>query len=220
MINCLKNAYGEFNATSHIGPACFAHFDLIFIHQGTVKIRMLNEHEIHLQSGQALLIYPRTHFVGHTVTPWTQCSVHHFKTDAPDYAQKNAGFEVFTAGPLPSIEQDIQRVAMLASAKQSNLIKKMQGSVMQLILFQLQIEHDTEARLEVRQSEFMPLIQWLGNNLDKPIALDDMARKAKRSPSHFRALFKSQMGIGPGSYFLSLRLNEATRLLRETLLPI
>jgi len=71
-----------------------------------------------------------------------------------------------------------------------------------------------------RETKFQALIDWLGENVGKNITLDEMAVQVNFSASHFLAIFKSELGTSPGNYFLSMRMNEAARLLRETLLPI
>lgn len=70
------------------------------------------------------------------------------------------------------------------------------------------------------QTKFHSLISWLQENLDQNISLDQMAEKMNLSTSHFRAMFRAELGTGPGNYYFSMRIHEATRLLRETSLPI
>ncbi len=219
-IHCLTSTYGEFNETNHIGPAMWPHFDLIFIHEGSVNIELLKRDEIQLRSGQAVLIYPDTPFYGYSLTPLTKCSVHHFKTDTREYSDRKQGFETFPSCPVLSLERDIRRLVELALAKPNPLVKEMRAAVMALILAQLRLGNNAEAISGPTGTEFLPLIQWLRENTDKPIKLSDMAKKTNRSPSHFRACFKAQVGTSPGVYFLNMRLDEAARLLRETLLPI
>jgi len=229
MIRCLKNAYGEFNKSQMIGPATWPHFDLIFIHKGQVLIRLMDAENVRLQSGQAILIYPDTSFRGHSVTPITKTSVHHFNI-GPDgsnppivlksFVDRKHDFETFLHHPAASLKRDIERVIKLTYENPFPLIQDMQAAIMTLIIAQLKIANGKKYPASFRETKFQPLIAWLGENLDKNITLEDMAGQTGFSASHFRAMFKSELGTGPGNYFLNMRINEAARLLRETLLPI
>ncbi len=229
MIRCLNNDYGEFNETQKIGPAKWPHFDLIFIHQGQVQIKLLESDDISLHAGQAVLIYPDTPFEGYSVTPVSRASVHHFSISPGErnppaamksFAKMRQGFETFLCQPAASVERDITRITLLAYEPPSPLIQDMQASVMRLILAQLSIANSEKYPASFRETKFQPLMAWLSENLDKNITMEDMAAQTGFSASHFRAIFRTEVGTSPGNYFLNMRMNEAARLLRETLLPI
>jgi len=229
MIQCLKNAYGEFNESQKIGPAIWPHLDLIFIHKGQVLIRLMDTEKVLLHSGQAILIYPETPFRGHSVTPVTKVSVHHFnigpdesnlRTALKSFVNRKHGFETFLHRPAASLERDITRVTKLAYESPSPLIQEMRAAVMRLVITQLMIANSEKYPASFRETKFQALIDWLGENVGKNITLDEMAVQVNFSASHFLAIFKSELGTSPGNYFLSMRMNEAARLLRETLLPI
>jgi AraC family transcriptional regulator len=46
-----------------------------------------------------------------------------------------------------------------------------------------------------------------------PVTVDELAETAGLSPSHFRRLFKEEVGMSPGRYLLQVRLEQAKRLL-------
>jgi transcriptional regulator GlxA family with amidase domain len=50
-------------------------------------------------------------------------------------------------------------------------------------------------------------------NLDQPLTVDILARRAGMCPSHFTRAFKSVFGATPGNFVENLRLNEAQRRL-------
>jgi AraC family transcriptional regulator len=56
--------------------------------------------------------------------------------------------------------------------------------------------------------------------LAEPIPLADMATVAGLSVSQFARLFKARLGVAPHQYLLQLRVDTASRLLRETSLSI
>jgi AraC family transcriptional regulator len=57
-------------------------------------------------------------------------------------------------------------------------------------------------------------------SLDQPLTLDDLARVACLSPNHLLRAFRQVFHQSPRQYLISLRLNEAQRLLRQTDLSV
>ena len=54
----------------------------------------------------------------------------------------------------------------------------------------------------------------------EPLGVKQIAQEAGMSREHFSRIFHSHMGQSPGAFLRSLRVNEATTLLRETALPL
>ncbi|MGH7989926.1 MAG: helix-turn-helix domain-containing protein, partial [Limisphaerales bacterium] len=59
-------------------------------------------------------------------------------------------------------------------------------------------------------------INYMRQNLDKPLQVPALAAQANISPSHFFALFKHRTGCAPIDYFTRLRMECACRLLDST----
>lgn len=59
-------------------------------------------------------------------------------------------------------------------------------------------------------------LEYLRQNLHRRLTLDDMARHAQLSKSHFLRLFKEQTGYSPVDYFIHLKLQHACMLLSVT----
>lgn len=59
-------------------------------------------------------------------------------------------------------------------------------------------------------------IEWLQKHFDQPITTGDLAAKAKLSSVRFSRLVKRIFHLTPGQLLSQTRLQEATRLLRET----
>ena len=60
------------------------------------------------------------------------------------------------------------------------------------------------------------ITEWMAENLAEDFNLDRLSEQAGLSRFYFNRLFKSAMGVSPSTYFITLRINEAKRLLRET----
>jgi len=60
------------------------------------------------------------------------------------------------------------------------------------------------------------ITDWMAQNVAEEFNLDRLARQAGLSKFYFNRLFKGAMGVSPSRYQMTLRMNEAKRLLRET----
>lgn len=65
-----------------------------------------------------------------------------------------------------------------------------------------------------------PILSHIEANLDQPIALPELAKKAGLSLSRFKARFKAAHGVPPGELVLRTRVARARHLLQETKIPI
>jgi AraC-like DNA-binding protein len=64
------------------------------------------------------------------------------------------------------------------------------------------------------------LDSFIIKNLARRISVAELAQVACLSPSHFHAQFKDCVGLTPHQYLLKARLDRASRLLRESGLPL
>jgi transcriptional regulator GlxA family with amidase domain len=60
---------------------------------------------------------------------------------------------------------------------------------------------------------FAELVPWIMRNLHEDLSVNNLARRACMSPSHFNRAFKSVFGSTPAEFVENLRLNEARRRL-------
>ena len=63
-------------------------------------------------------------------------------------------------------------------------------------------------------------IAYMIRHLDEPLQVATLAAQANISASHFFALFKRQTGCAPIDFFIRLRMQQARRLLDETMLSV
>ena len=71
----------------------------------------------------------------------------------------------------------------------------------------------------IASDELTDLVDWLADNLDKPIKVADMARRVGMSERSFFRRFTNDLGTPPGRFLDDLRLDKAKRLL-EAGVPI
>jgi len=60
------------------------------------------------------------------------------------------------------------------------------------------------------------ITDWMAEHIAEEFNLDRLAAQAGLSKFYFNRLFKSAMGVSPSRYQMTLRMDEAKRLLRET----
>lgn len=63
-------------------------------------------------------------------------------------------------------------------------------------------------------------MDYIHAHLEERLSLDDLARVAQMSRSHYAAIFKALNGISVGTYIVIRRVNRAQTLLEETDMPI
>lgn len=61
---------------------------------------------------------------------------------------------------------------------------------------------------------------YIDRHLSQSIRVEQLAQQCHLSPAHFTTLFRRQCQTSPYQYVKRRRLNEAARLVRETLLPL
>jgi AraC-like DNA-binding protein len=224
---------GEFNARHRIGPCVWPHFDLLAIHAGRVEIELLRRDRIELSAAQAVLIYPHTHFSGDSLVPLSRASIQHFSISRPNDAASlplplrrladcRSGYSLYRRLNKSTLA-DIYRAVKVARDPSSPLSHAMRESLLLLILSQLlagSSPRPGRPPVGTDTTNFEPLLHWLSTRLHNPPELEEMARFMQCSPSHFRATFAQTMGDPPARFLRRLRHMEATRLLRETSLPI
>lgn len=64
------------------------------------------------------------------------------------------------------------------------------------------------------------VIEYMSDNLERHLTLDDLAREAGISVHHFGRRFRELTGMGPATYLTELRMERARRLLKTTDLPV
>ena len=182
----------------------------------------------HLRAGEMLII-PRN--VAHTYwaaddDPWSIYWVHFLGDDADYFIER-----IPRPGQPVPIESAAQNEAvrlfrycldaLLDGYGLPTLIYAAQSTqhILSLLLYRNQ-SLPMERRSGKRRASLESVVEFMQINLDSPLRLEDFAREAGMSVSHFSALFRAQTGQSPVAYFVHLRMRLACRLLDLSDKPI
>lgn len=80
------------------------------------------------------------------------------------------------------------------------------------ILVNITLEIQNQSR---QKSRLTPVIDYINNNFEKILSLQDMADIINVTPNHLCALFKSEMKMRPVEYINNIRINNAKHMLKE-----
>ena len=180
-----------------------------------------------LRARQALLIpQGAPHAYGASARqPWSIHWVHFTGEDAAYYLRllPEAGPVVPVAGAPAAEMARIFRdcYAAIGAGPESRTLAYLSHALRHLLglLFFRNRSYSPAARAGPR-TDFEGVIDFLLENLDRPLRLADMARRAGQSVPHFAARFRMQTGLPPVEYFTHLRIQQACRLLDSTRLPV
>jgi len=219
--------YGRFDATRRVGPACWAWFDLLWVHAGRLRVRVMNRPAQTLGRGEGLLIYPNTPFEGDATTRGVRASVQHFELVGPRLPAPlqrlrplRRGAERCAAADAEAFDELIDRAMELALLPANELVQSLREAQLTLLLGQLELDRQRAPSPGPRHDELGRLLDALRAHPERPWSLAAMAGEMGLSVSHFRALFRRRLGVSPGRYQQQARMREAARLLRDTGEPI
>jgi AraC-like DNA-binding protein len=84
------------------------------------------------------------------------------------------------------------------------------------------ISRDVRAPIEARDIplEFATALEFFENNLAEEVTPSALARRAKLAPARFARLMKRFFGLTPSQFITKTRIAAASRLLRDTELPV
>ncbi len=60
------------------------------------------------------------------------------------------------------------------------------------------------------------LVEWIRDHLDRPLAIEDLARRSKMSARNFQRVFTRQCGLPPAKFIERLRVERARLIIEDT----
>jgi AraC-like DNA-binding protein len=101
--------------------------------------------------------------------------------------------------------------------------KHKQRSIVTISQPQIERESDAESAVPnnpINRARVRAVIDFMGANLHRKIALPELAKRVNLSTKHFSYLFKAETGVAAGEYLIRLRMEKASQLLETSFLSI
>jgi AraC-like DNA-binding protein len=132
-------------------------------------------------------------------------------------------FELFDSPRYPTLDADFQNLLNYASAElqrygsEQNLTRALGNVLLRALHLRLfdPAQRHTSAHLDMAR-----LDAYIAAHLGRRISVAELASVACLSPSHFHEQFRKSVGLTPYQYMLKARLDQASRLLRGSHLPL
>lgn len=182
----------------------------------------------HLQAGQALIIprHLKHAYWAAEDAPWSTYWMHFRGEESASYVERSPG-----PGRPWRIDAEAQSEAIhlfrdcLDTVSEgytlANLIYASQSArhILSLLLFRNRA-YVMEQRTGEIQHMLANTLEFMLANISEPLRLEDFARQAGLSVSHFSEQFREQTGHSPMSHFTHLKIRQACRLLDLTEKPV
>ena len=225
MFRLLLHAYGEFNRRQPLKRTAWPHFDLLFVHAGRMAIRMDGHEPVELVTGEGILLFPGTPFSAIERGLEARASVQHFEIDSEAklpgrYSQLStarSGFLVRRGPRDTDLERDIVRAIAMAEDGDRADRYFTRESLLVLVL-----DRFLEDKAPVGQGthDLEGLLEWMRGRAVEDLDSEVLAERLGVSLATLRRRFRTALDMSPTQYLIRLRINEAKRLLAETMSPV
>jgi AraC-like DNA-binding protein len=109
---------------------------------------------------------------------------------------------------------------LIASPQTPAALLEQQATLQWLVAgFMKSFREDLQARMD-QIRRFGPVVEYIHQHLDAPIAIPTLARLASLHPNYFSNLFTASFGESPREYILNKRIERAQLLLWQTERPL
>lgn len=223
MLKPILHGIGVYAAGDLIGPAKWPHHDLIVVREGSVDFSLCSK-AIVCRTGDALLIPPLTEFQGRVGSDGCVIWVQHFAR-----MKTKSGWPVsLPLRPLhwSSIQCEwvralMKKISASQSTSNAGAFKETVPHLLTLLIQEFQLNTKPKAASEHATSlAVQKTVAWLEAQSFPLPSLKEIANYAGWSVSHFRNNFRNSSGQSIGKFIRELEMNEASRLLQETAVPI
>jgi AraC-like DNA-binding protein len=151
---------------------------------------------------------------------WQSCSEHLHDSLKPLIKRLTSGVSAACNYDEAAVRDNLLLADRLHAElqKQDSYSQSMAGSV----LTQLMVNHirdlglQTESESSSAEQKIARSIEWIENNLNREINVDDMARRAQMSRSLFSRNFRAYTGMSLIAFTMAARADRAARLLSRT----
>ncbi len=217
------------------GGNAYSFPELVYVDKGVFNITV--EGELYtLKAGEAMLYAPNAYHVGH-FTESAVIDIVGFDTDSSllsslynrvfvlDATEKRLLSHVIRLGTshFRHISKASGELGYIAKEDTDELTLMIIKNRLELLLLELLRKKERVGILPTASNQenfkddlFYSITAFLKSNLGKNFSLDEMAEHSGISVTKLKSLFRTRVGCGPITYFLSLKIGEAKRLIGDT----
>lgn len=134
--------------------------------------------------------------------------------------------DLFTRLNLPYVIKSVSNTTVKNLFEKYQSIRKSQAIadkllaksiVTQLLSEYIRLSSSNEISItEITDSKLNEILRYMGNNIDKPLMIKELADMFQMQPPHFIKYFKKQTGYTPAKYILERKLHFARVCLEKT----
>lgn len=209
-LEIIRQDSGRFDRRFAVGPVCWPHFDLLWIHEGLVTLEVAGcDGAIDLAAPDGVLFSPGTGFAGRSVSPHAEASICHFRLlgDWPPGHRRPRRSEAMALQAMISLSLRLAREGAEAGRRRRLVAAILDG------FSGVEVPAAGEGRIDRAW-------RLADERLDRIRGLVDVAAQAGLSESAFRAAHRAERGTSAGAALTALRIAAAERLLVTTALPL
>lgn len=206
----LTQQAGRFDRRFGIGPVCWPYFDILWIHEGAVRLHVGAEPQVvDLVAPSGILVFPHTPFQGGATRAFADASICHFSGGVAGVADGVAGF--WLPDPRDAFHvQNLIRLSLTYARRGDPM--PMRKRLLHAVIDCFQ-PRDAAPVVRGRLSEAWARAE---GRLDRIRTLSDVAAGIGLSESAFRARHRAETSGSAGKHLQDLRLDTAERLLATT----
>lgn len=209
-LTILRQAYGLFKPKSRIGPACWPHHDILWVHSGALRLRTEESAWQALVAPSGLWIPPDTRFDGIAGARPVRASITHFQMSRDDTLK-------LPLMPDPAVRYRLQAMIELSqSYAREGVSGDLRGHLLTAILDAFGHTPEAQAHADPVDSA------WLKAEarLSEMRGIGDVAALIGLSESAFRARHSKRHANSAGQHLIELRMAAAEHALATTNLTV
>ena len=208
--------YGSFPVPHSSGLIRWPHWDLLHLHQGVLSIGFENR-TIEISRSQSLLIPPGTAFRIVNTGPVATASVQYF-VPVPGSAVSSSLSRILNPFHYAAVNSRIEAHIneLLENGSTRDRHGRKEELLLELIVEKILIHRSGKEKTVPWKN----LIREFRSRLENPPSIEELAHWAGYSPSRFRAVFQNDTGLSPAVYFHKIKMESASVMLAETILPV
>lgn len=200
----LRQAFGRFDRRHSVGPAVWPHFDILWLHRGSIALE-IGGTGVMVNAPGGVLIAPNISFRGYATAELAVASICHFEASG----RLPEPFLLSDGVSAPAIQAMLD---LLVRYEDQKVPWPSQALLLSAILdaFEAQMQ-DSELPAGLART-------WdiAAEGLDRIRSLHDVADAAGLSESGFRALHRAHFSTSAGQHLLGLRMDSAAKRLATT----